>query len=128
MRAVSRTSLIILLMGIFSLFGASDKPDPDEMVLIQLKKAGSDLSKPHGIEFFLYLPSEAAANTAASRIRDNGFQATVKPPLKTADWLCFATKTMVPELSELQRIRHDFERLTRELGGTYDGWGTEIEK
>jgi hypothetical protein len=122
-----RTALFILFMGIFSLFGASNK-DPDELVLIQLKKAGSDLSKPHGIEFFLYLPSEASANKAASQIRDHGFQAAVQPPLKTAEWLCFATKTMVPELSELQRIRRDFERLTHELGGNYDGWGTEVEK
>ena len=115
-------------MGIFNLFGSSNKLDPDAAVLGQLKKAGSDLAKPHNIEFFLYLPSEAAANTAASRIREHGFQAAVKPPLKTAGWLCFATKTMVPELSELQRIRRDFERLTRELGGNYDGWGTEVEK
>jgi len=128
MRVMWRTALFILFMGIFSLFGASNKPDLDELVLIHLKKAGSDLSKPHGIEFFLYLPSEASANKAASQIRDHDFQAAVKPPLKTADWLCFATKTMVPELSELQRIRHDFEQLTHELGGTYDGWGTEIEK
>jgi Regulator of ribonuclease activity B len=123
-----RIALVILFMGIFSLFGASNKPDPDESVLIQLKRAGSDLSKAHGVEFFLYLPSEAAATTAASQIRNHGFHAMVKPPLETADWLCFATKRMVPELSELQRIRHDFDRLTRELGGTYDGWGTEVEK
>jgi len=114
-------------MGIFSLF-SSDKPAPDELVLIQLKKAGSDLSKPHHIEFFLYLPTEAAAETAASKLRAESFQATVKPPLKGAGWLCFATKTMIPELVELQRIRRDFNRLTRELGGNYDGWGTPVEK
>src|SRR5437762_5198876 len=129
MCVISRTAFTILfIMGIFNLFGASDNPAPDELVLIQLKKAGSNLSKPHKIEFFLYLPSEAAAKMAASRIQEHGFQAAVKPPLKTADWLCFATKTMVPELSELQHIRRDFDRLTHDLGGNYDGWGTEVEK
>jgi hypothetical protein len=128
MRALSRIAVLILTMGIFNLFGSSNKPDPDAAVLGQLKKAGSDLAKPHNIEFFLYLPSEAAANTAASRMGEQGFEASVKPPLGTANWLCFAKKTIVPELSELQRIRRYFDQLTREFGGNYDGWGTEVEK
>ena len=129
MYMISRIAFTILFsMGIFSLFGASDNPDPDELVLIQLKKAGSNLSKPHKIEFFLYLPGEAAAKTAASRIQEQGFQTTVKARLTSTDWLCAARKTMVPELSELQRIRRDFDRLTHELGGHYDGWGSGIEK
>ena len=115
-------------MGIFNLFGSSSRTDLDELVLNQLKKAGSDLSKPHHIEFFLYLPTQATAETAASRLRSDGFEATVQPPLKTSDWLCFATRTMVPDLSELQRIRRDFNRITGQLNGNYDGWGTQVEK
>ncbi|HXE42414.1 MAG TPA: ribonuclease E inhibitor RraB, partial [Candidatus Baltobacteraceae bacterium] len=54
----------VLLMGLFNLFGCSKKPDLDESVLIQLKKAGSDLSKTHKIEFFLYFPTQAKAEQA----------------------------------------------------------------
>jgi len=115
-------------MGIFNLFGCSPKLGPDALVLSQLKKAGSDLSKLHKIEFFLYLPSEAAAETTASRVRAEGFDASVKPPMGTPLWLCFCTKMMVPDLTELQRVRHDFDHLTRELGGNYDGWGTPVVK
>ena len=129
MRVLSRAAFIIFSMGIFNFFGGcSQTPDPDELVRRQLQKAGSNLAKPHHIDFFLYLPTETAANTAASRIREEGFDATVKPPLDTSMWLCAATRTIIPELSELQGIRRDFDRLTRELDGNYDGWGTEIER
>jgi regulator of RNase E activity RraB len=115
-------------MGIFSLFGSSDKPDLDQLVLAQLKKAGSDLSKPHVIEFFLYFPTQAAAEQAAVRAREDGFQAKVEPPLKDTNWLCLTTKTMVPDLKRLQDLRSAFERLAWLLKGTYDGWGTSVEK
>jgi regulator of RNase E activity RraB len=115
-------------MGFFSLFGCSENPDLDESVLVQLKKAGSDLSKPHKIEFFLYFPSQSVADRAALRIREAGFQVEVRRAAKGNDWLCFATKTMVPELSSLQQIRRDFSSLAASLKGEYDGWGTPIEE
>ena len=119
---------ITLIMGLFSLFGCSKKPELDKSVLIQLKKAGSDLSKPHNIEFFLYFPTQSAAEQTAPRIRDAGFQVEVKQAAKGNDWLCFATKTMIPELSALQRIRRDFDSLAASLKGDYDGWGTPVVK
>ena len=129
MRAISRATIaVIIFMGIFNLFGTSDKPDLDELVLMRLKKAGSDLSKPHAIEFFLYFPTQAVAEQAASRVREDGFEARVEPPLKDNNWLCLATKTMVPDLKALQDLRRAFERLAWLLKGTYDGWGTSVEK
>ncbi len=115
-------------MDLFNLFRRSKKPDPDESVLIQLRKAGSNLSKPHEIEFFLYFPTEAIAEQAASHIREEDFEVTVKQAAKGSDWLCFATKKMVPEFAALQEIRRKFDSLSSSLGGEYDGWGPPIEK
>jgi regulator of RNase E activity RraB len=113
-------------MGLFELFRRPRKPDLDDSVLNQLRKAGSDLSKPHEIEFFLYFPTEAIAEQAASHIREAGFDVNVKQAAKGNDWLCFATKKMVPELAALQKIRMDFSSLSNSLGGEYDGWGTPV--
>ena len=115
-------------MGFFSLIGCSKKRDLDELVLVQLRQAGADLSKPHKVEFFLYLSTEAAAQQAALRIQKDGFQTQVSRAAKREDWLCFATKTMQPSLPELQKIRRDFDTLTADMHGVYDGWGTEVEK
>src|SRR5258708_25216662 len=119
---------VILLMGIFSLFGCSKKADLDESVRVQLRKAGSDLSKPHKIEFFIYFPTQGVAEQAASRIRDGGFQVEVQKAAKGDAWLCFTTKTMVLDLAALQKIRRDFDALAVSLNGDYDGWGAQVQK
>jgi hypothetical protein len=113
-------------MGLFDLFRRTKRSDPDELVLIQLRKAGSDLSKAHEVEFFLYFPTEVVAEQAASHIREAEFEAKVEQSAKGNDWLCLATKKMVPELAALQKIRRDFGSLSDSLGGDYDGWGSPV--
>jgi regulator of RNase E activity RraB len=117
---------LVILLGISHFFGFAKKADPDQMVLEQLRKAGSDLSKPHKIEFFLYFPTQSFASKASVKIKEMGFDVEMKPATKGPDWLCFATKTMTPELNALQKIRRDFNALASADGGEYDGWGTAI--
>jgi regulator of RNase E activity RraB len=110
-------------MGILDHFRRSKPSSPDQMVIAQLQKAGSNLAKPHAIEFFLYFPTESAANQASARIRDAGFQSEVKKAAQGDTWLCFATKEIVPTQDALETIRNDFGALATSLGGEYDGWG-----
>jgi Regulator of ribonuclease activity B len=115
-------------MGLLSLCGCSHKTDLDQSVRTQLRHAGSDLSRPHHIRFFLYFPTQAAAEQAASKIRAAGYDVKVEPAATGSDWLCFTTKTMVPGLPALRTIRIDFDNLAASLGGRYDGWGAGVEK
>ncbi len=114
-------------MGIFNLFGKSKKQDPDEQVILQLEKVGSNLSLPHNIEFFLYFPSKQAVEESVNIIESKGFQVEVRNGANETEWLCLATKKIIPSLQNLQEIRSSFDELTASLGGVYDGWGTEIE-
>ena len=52
----------------------------------------------------------------------------VRRAAKGDDWLCYATKTMVPDLLALQKIRRDSGSLADSLNGEYDGWGTPVVK
>ena len=115
-------------MSILDLFRSKERPDLDQSVLVQLRKAGSDLSKPHNIEFFLYFPTQPVAERAAPPIRNAGFEVEVKRAAQGDSWLCFATKTMIPELPDLQKIRHNFVTLAVSMNGEYDGWGTQVVK
>ena len=115
-------------MSILDLFRPKVRPDLDQSVLVQLRKAGSDLTKPHHIEFFLYFPTQAVADKAALTIRNAGFEVDVRKAAQGDHWLCFATKTMVPELADLQKIRSDFVSLAAAMNGEYDGWGTPVVK
>ena len=102
--------------------------DPDREALDRLEQAQSDLSKPHNIEFFLYFSTKTAANDAATQIELQGFKTRVSRSGKGAEWLCFATKPMIPEHAALLSIRHSFEVLASSFGGEYDGWGARVVK
>jgi hypothetical protein len=106
----------------------ANEADVDQQVLDQLREAGSDLSKPHPLEFYLYFPTEESAHQAAERIVDDGFSVEVKRAAQRADWLCYVTKRMAPKRTEIAAIGQRFRALAREFGGEYDGWETEVVK
>ena len=102
--------------------------DLDGKTLEHLVHAGSDLSKQHNVEFFLYFPDQPAATVAAEQLLRQGYQAEVKRAAKGADWLCFATRTFVLSYRQMKEIRVQMETLARSGGGQYDGWGTEVSR
>lgn len=100
----------------------------DAQVIDQLRNAGSDLSKPHPIDFFLYAPTQEAAERLAAKVRALNFEAKVEPAAQGAQWAVLATRTMVPNESALVAIRKQFDAMTAAEKGAYDGWGTEVVK
>ena len=88
-----KTLIVATLILLFAAMGActTAEEQADLQTLNRLEEAGSDLSKPHEMEFFLYFPDEASANAAAADIREQGFSVQVWPPEDGSDWLCFAT-------------------------------------
>jgi hypothetical protein len=119
------TTSLVIFGGLFTRW-KQHPPDLDQQVLDQLKKAGSNFSKPHDIEFFLYFPSEAAATSAAQEVEKEVGSVEVKHGANSPEWLCFATKRMAPAHGELVRLRTRFDNIASRLDGKYDGWGTEV--
>lgn len=99
---------------------------PDGQVILQLKSAGSNLSKEHPIEFFIYAPNNDAAETIATRIESDGFKSKIEKSESDQSWMVFAVKYMIPNEQKLLRIRANLEQVARSVGGEYDGWGTPI--
>lgn len=126
----------LLLLGVLGLYlylrghlaqaRARRVADPDAAPLDELARAGSDLSLPHEIEFFLYFPDQPAALRAARTLEAEGYQTEVSREGAGEDWLCFATREMVPDLGALRTLRARFNRLADADGGVYDGWGTTV--
>jgi hypothetical protein len=113
---------ISVVAGFFGLFGGEEG---DQALLGLLEVAGSDLSKPHEIDFFLCFPLKSTARFAASLIARAGFQTEVTE--EDAGWLkwdCHATKIMVPKAAALKRIRFTFTLIALLCLGKYDGWQT----
>src|SRR4026207_45881 len=120
MKLVLVSLLVVpLIAGIFSRWQKKEEPDFDRQVLDQLKKAGSDLSKPHNIEFFLYFPTEASANEGAKDVQPEVDDLKVQLGADKKNWLCFATKSMVPKHDELVRLRKRFNEIVAKYDGEY---------
>jgi len=118
--------IVTLIGGIFSRWQKKEEPSLDQQVLDQLKKAGADLSKPHSIDFFLYFPTEDSANEAAKDVKIEVDDVNVELCADKKNWLCFATRRMVPNHDKLVGLRRRFNETANRGDGVYDGWGTEV--
>ena len=121
-------TLVAVMYAIKGYRASKESKSGDALVLARLRASGSDLSKPHSIEFFIYLPTREAAQNIADQIRAKGFGARVDRKGQGPNWLCLGTKSMVPDLAAIEAIGADFDEMARSLGGEYDGWETTVVK
>lgn len=134
---MSNTTLFVFLLFIFTagamyLFRSREVSEllvGDADVIKELRKRGSDLSKLHPVEFFLYFPTEDAARRVAQELVNEGFTPTVRPASTGAlDWLVLARRNLVPTVELMRQLRMDLSALSAMEGGEYDGWGSSLVK
>ena len=94
-----------------------------------LKKAGSNLSKPHDAEFFLHFPTEAAAQEAVGKVKAMGLEtAEVRTGDQPGEWIVYSRKSMKLDAEGLKRMRYHFGRIAKAGSGRYGGWEAAIVK
>src|SRR4030081_3619725 len=89
-----------------------DPDAADKVTIAELRRAGSDVSRPAHIIHYLYIPAERDAREAAAALRRRGFNADVYSPLGklsdgtvSKDWGVLADTTGVPSLANLRKAR-----------------------
>ena len=100
----------------------------DRAVLEQLRQAGSDLSRPHPIDHYLYFPKEDAARSAANVLRGEGYRVDVRVGADEVNWLALASHSIVPTPQTIAETTARMEKLAASLGGEYDGWQAAVVK
>jgi Regulator of ribonuclease activity B len=96
-------------------------------VLWHLRKQGSNLHRPHRMDFYFYFRTQAAAEQTAGALQARGFTTRVDRAALGDKWLCLATRRLFPDQLVLDRWGQWFERLAASAGGEYDGWESSIE-
>ncbi|MCX6752479.1 MAG: ribonuclease E inhibitor RraB [Candidatus Nomurabacteria bacterium] len=113
----------------FNFFKKQKIQDKDQAVLNQLIKYGSNLSKLHSIDFFLYFSNKEAAERGKVMIQERFANSSVSvSDSQKQKFLCLVNISMVPNLETIQNASTQFEAITASLGGEYDGWETAIER
>ncbi len=100
----------------------------DAAALDSLREAGSDMSKPHPFDFYLYHAEKAGAQFLCAELEQEGFDASVLEGAIEGEWLCLAKSTFVPSIERLSDFQRLFEDLINTYGGEYDGWETVVIK
>jgi rhodanese-related sulfurtransferase len=106
----------------------------DLAVLSELRKAGSELSLPTTIVFYVYVPTHHDAEAAAQTLCDDGFDSVVADPLgklddgsRSDDWGVIGLVTAVPAISFFRHTRPIFDALAARYKGSFDGWEAAIQ-
>ncbi|MNN39876.1 RNase E inhibitor protein [compost metagenome] len=119
---------ILFLAGVCSAQSVAELQDA--RVIENLVAAGSDTSKLHDIDFFVFLPSRSQAELAAAEIEQLGHSVASidQPPDSQSLWQLHATRRMVPQLDAMTATTRALTALASKYGGDYDGWGTGVVK
>lgn len=125
--AILATIVAAIVLGAFVARAArAQQPlSGDGQVIEQLRQAGSDLSQPHEIEFFLYFPTQAGAQAVAAEVTKKGFTAELRPEHGDT-WPLQLLKRLKPTEKELLAIRAELSSIAAKHGGEYDGWGSSV--
>lgn len=104
------------------------RPSLRAEVLQQLGEMGSDITRPHNFDFYLYFPSEDTAKLAAAKCRESEFVCEVMRGATHANWLCRATITIMPNDAPLDKVGKFFNQIVVALKGDFDGWESDVVK
>jgi len=95
----------------------------------KLKQAGSNLEKPHVLEFHLNMATEQEAKLAQRELNAQGYRtATLGPDGQNPGWLLVSTKSLVPSPEELAAQRAQMTELAGKYNGHYNGWDADPVK
>jgi hypothetical protein len=86
----------------------------------------SDVSRPHSVLHYLYVPDSAAANAIAAELEQGGFRTEERLGADGVSWLVLAHHEIVPTEEQLAVLRRSMENLVAPYGGEYDGWEAEV--
>ena len=127
MRKIFHCTLLIL--GLLLLLSACDMlslSETDKEALDSLRDAGSDLTKAHPFDFYIYHNNKADAQLICADLKQDGFQASVREGAIEGEWLCLARLSFVPSIEKLTEVGLLFEEIISKYGGEYDGWETIV--
>jgi hypothetical protein len=94
----------------------------DATAIEQLSAAGADLTVPHTVLHYIYMPVRESAALVARELRQRGFQTEERLGADNVNWLVLATHQIVVSEANMSSTRRDMEALVEQNGGgEYDG-------
>jgi hypothetical protein len=90
--------------------------------------AVADVSVPHTVSHYLYVPNKKAADVVAKELRRRGFRTEERLGADGLNWLVLSQHEVVPSDDLMATTRSVMEALADEVDGEYDGWEVEVRR
>ena len=103
--------------------GESEEKKATKQALERIRKTGSDLRRPLTMDFFVAVPDESSGHTVADRAKLLGFSTAVEQS-EDDEWTCTCSKQLVATLEEVWSIEKLLDRLSADVQGYCDGFGS----
>ena len=116
-------AIVVAVLGSLYAFKKQKRRSLDGYLVKKLEDSGIDVLTEQPIEFWFYSNEEVSINSIQGELLDKGFEVVVNETESDPDFVIHAYKRLVPDISELQKLRAEFNKLSRKHGGKYDGWG-----
>jgi len=96
----------------------------DARAIERLRAQGSDPFKPHDVDFFFGLPTEAACANVEGALEAEGFKVDLKPVKdgSTHPFSLHASKSIRLSAPDMRDLSRKLTELATSQGGRYDGW------
>lgn len=103
---------------------AQPNDDWDSRLIERLRRGGADPFRPIELDFFLALPSEPAAATAAATLQAEGFAVDVRAVTESTEhpFSVHAIKAMQLNADGIRAVSARMREVAAGAGGRYDGW------
>jgi hypothetical protein len=100
--------------------------DWDAKLIERLRRSGADPFRPHAVDFFLAMPTDAAARKVADLLAAQGYSVDVREVTENPGYLfsVHAQKSMQLTIDIVRENSARFRAIAAEHGGRYDGWAT----
>jgi regulator of RNase E activity RraB len=95
-------------------------------VIAALEEAGSDLSQPHPLEFFIYFDERADADAAAKALAGRGYGVEIEEEKIEGEWLLVATRESEVTEASVDALEAEIVAVADPAHGVYDGWETAV--
>ena len=119
-------AIVVLAAVAYARYRPRQALSADAQVIEQLRKAGSNLSKPHSIDFNLDFTDESSAEAAHSELVGRGYTSDLHEIPDAAAWSITVKKIMLPREADIATLGREFSTVASKHNGSYDGWGAEV--
>src|SRR6266850_5117714 len=125
---MTRKLLLAMLSVLWITSVAMAGGDLRSEIVQKLRQDGSDVSRPHRIDFYFYVRTESDARAVSRELLARGFSVETRRAADTSNWLCLARNTFVPDSDQASEIGSLFGALAKKYEGELDGWESEVLK